>query len=207
MTYHKLISDKITTFLDNVYYNTLSKIYKKDLNELFLDKSIPIFIPEYYIFLQNYYIYNFFYYLNNDNFIMNSISLHIYHICGHIFKNVTLNYNYTPAYNINLLKDINYILFNYLLLLKLLFINKNIYAKTFLLVSISLFNMLSNINYIYRKRIKSIDEKKDLNHFYKFLIITPNKNIMEKIVHNTRFFNYSTFLIFLNFIFYIFLYN
>jgi hypothetical protein len=201
---HKLISYKINNILDNIYYNNLKKIYDIELNKIFLGNDIPVFKPEYYIFIQNYFIYTFFYYLSKKKFILYSLSLHLAHISSHIYKNLLEKYEYTPTYNINFLKDTNYILFNYLLFMKILFQNKNIFSTIFLCSSILIFSTLTNINYIYRKRLKYIEDNKELNHFYKFLIITPNKNTMEKIITNTKFFNYSTYLFFLNIILYLF---
>ena len=57
MSYHKLISIKITNILDYFYYNNLKKIYNEPLDTLMKLNKIPIFKPEYYIYMQYYFMY------------------------------------------------------------------------------------------------------------------------------------------------------
>ena len=203
MTLHIFISNKISNFLNIFYYNYLKKIYNNDLCILFSSSNIPIFKPEYFIFLQSYATYLFFHYLINHSFLLYSLSLHSIHICTHLTKNLCTIYNYTPIYNIYFIKDINYLLFSYLLYINILFKN-TFYTKFLMIICIGLTHLLSNINYIYRKRLKSIEEKTELKHIYKFLIITPDKNKIVKIINITQKFNYSTFLIITNIILYFF---
>ena len=186
---HTLISNKISTFLDKYYYNNI---------------KIPIFKLEYYIYIQSYITYLFFYYLNNNNIILYSISLHFIHICSYIFKDLSNKYSYTSVYNINFLKDINYLLFSYLLYFKIFFLDKNFYKKGFILTIISIFHLLANINYIYNKRLKSIENNNEFKHFYKFLVITPDKNKILKIINYTKRYNYSFFLIIINIMLFLF---
>lgn len=162
---------------------------------------------EYYVFIQNYLMYNFFYYLNQKKVIHYSFFLHFNHILSLTFKKIIdhREYNSDNHSNILFLKDFNYILFHYFTFLKIIFLKNSIYQTSFLLSCITLFNILNNIHYIYKKRLTSIENNKDFNHFYKFLIITPNKDTIQKIIHHTRYFNYSNYLLFINILFYFFL--
>lgn len=130
--------------------------------------------------------------------ILYSTSLHLTHISGLVYEILIEKYNYKSKNNIIFLKDTNYLLFMYLFFFKILFLNKNLYIKIFLLNSIYLFYFGYSINFIYKKRLESIENNKELNHYLKILIITPNKETIEKIVKNTRIFTYSNFLIFVN---------
>jgi hypothetical protein len=203
MTLHTFISNKISNFLNTFYYNYLKKIYNNDLCTLFKMNNLPIFKPEYFIFLQSYTTYLFFHYLINRSFLLYSISLHSIHICTHLSKKLCFQHNYTPTHNIYFIKDVNYLLFTYLLYTDIFF-KKAFYTKFLMIICIGITHLLSNINYIYRKRLKSIEEKTELKHIYKILIITPDKNKIIKIIDMTQKFNYSTFLIITNIILYFF---
>ena len=203
MTLHTFISNKISDFTNKFYYNYLKKIYNSDLCTLFSSSELPIFKPEYFIFFQSYSTYLFFHYLINRSFLLYSLSLHTTHICTHLTKNLCIKHNYTPTHNIYFIKDVNYLLFTYLLYINLFF-KKAFYTKFLMITCIGCMHLLSNINYIYRKRLKSIEEKTELKHIYKFLIITPDKNKIIKIIDMTQKFNYSTFLIITNILLFLF---
>jgi hypothetical protein len=149
-------------------------------------------------------MYNFFYYLNQKNVIYYSFFLHFNHILNLTFKKIIDHHEFNSNYNILFLKDFNYILFQYFTFLKIILLKNSIYKTGFLLSCVTLFNILNNINYIYKKRLTSIEKNKDFNHFYKFLIITPNKDTIKKIIYHTRYFNYSNYLLFMNILFYFF---
>ena len=198
MSYHKLISLKIANILDNFYYSNLKKLYNESIDNLIKINKIPIFKPEYFIYMQYYFMYLFFYYISKKNVILYSTSLHLTHIGGCIFNQLNLKYNYNSLYNVKFLKDVNYLLFMYLFFFKILFLKLNLYKKIFMLFSFASFYFLKNVNYIYKERINCIENKTELNHFLKILIISPNKNYIEKIVYTTRFFTYSNYLFFIN---------
>jgi len=61
------------------------------------------------------------------------------------------------------------------------------------------------LNEIYKKRIYSIENKKDFIDPFKILIITPNIDIMNKIIKYTNVFHFSNYLIFINIILYLFI--
>jgi hypothetical protein len=165
----------------------------KMLNKVFYLTKFPILKPDYFVFMQYYFIYLFLYHLNYKNTIRYSISLHLFHIMGLLFKNLLKKYEYTPIHNISYLKDVSYILFIYLFFIKLLLLK-----KIFLLTSFSIFYSLININIIYKERLKSIENKELFTHPLKILIITPNKNTIEKIIKKTNIFNFTNFLFFVN---------
>ena len=202
MSLHSLISSKITILLDYFYYNNLQKIYNDSLDKIFNYNKIQIIKPDYFIYSQYYLIYLFLYYITNKNTILYSVSLHLIYINNLIFKNLFLKYNYEPNKNINFLRNTNYLLFNYLLYLKILFLKITFYKISLLISLISIFYTMYNINTIYNKRLKCIENKNDFNHFLKIIIITPNKKLIEQIIYNTRFFTYSNYLIFINILIY-----
>lgn len=203
MNIHKVISEKITFFLDVFYFNNLIKIYKKTINDIFLINNYIIIKPEYFIFAQYYCIYTFLYYLNKKNIILYSISLQFININGLIFHNLIKKYNYIPKNNIFFLNDTSYLLFMYLFYLKIIFLNIKPYKKIFLLSIFSLFYLLLNINFIYKERLKCIQSKKDFVHPLKILIISPNKNFIENIIKTTNNFTYNTFFLIINFFIFI----
>jgi len=143
-------------------------------------------------------MYLFFYYISKKKLILYIISLHLTHITGNIFKQLNIKYNYNSLYNTNFLKDVNYLLFMYLFFFKILFLKLNLYKIILILFIFMLFYFLNNVNYIYKERIKCIENNTELNHFLKILIISPNKKYIEKIIHTTRFFTYSNYLFFIN---------
>lgn len=100
LSFHEIISKKITYLLDILYYNNLKKLYKDTLSNIFTYKKIPVIEPEYFIFLQYYFIYTFFYYISNKNFLLYSSSLHLTYISGLLFDNLLIKYNYNPSKNI-----------------------------------------------------------------------------------------------------------
>jgi hypothetical protein len=183
MSFHQKITEKISMFLDFIYY-----------------KNIIILKPDYFIYLQYYFTYTFFYYITNKNILLYSTSLHLIHINNLLFKNLCLKYNYKPKNNIKFIKNINYLLFMYLFLIKLIFIK-----KIYILTNILIFYIFYIINILYKKRLKCIENKKDFtyfSHFFKLLIITPNKKNIENIIYYTSFFSYSNYLIFINILLY-----
>lgn len=203
MNIHKVISEKITLFLDVFYFNNLIKIYKKTINDIFLMNNYIIIKPEYFIFAQYYCIYTFLYYLNKKNIIFYSISLQFIHINGLIFNNLIKKYNYIPKYNIFFLNNTSYLLFMYLFYLKMLFLHIKPYKKIFLLSIFSLFYLLLNVNFIYKERLKCIQFKKDFIHPLKILIISPNKIFIENIIKTTENFTYDNFFLIINFFIFI----
>jgi len=198
MTLHEIIADKISNFLDNMYYKYLKKLYNDSISNIYNYPKFHIIKPEYFIYLQYYFVYTFFNYMTFKKLILYSTSLHLTHISGLVYETLIEKYNYKSKNNIIFLKDTNYLLFMYLFFFKILFLNKNLYIKIFLLNSIYLFYFGYSINFIYKKRLESIENNKELNHYLKILIITPNKETIEKIIKNTRIFTYSNFLIFIN---------
>jgi len=200
MSIHNKITDKIISFLDNIYYKNLQKIYNDTLDKIFTYCEYPVIKPEFFIYLQYYFIYTFFYYITNKSLIFYSASLHLTHINGLIFKKLCIQNNYIPSKNSEFLKNTNYLLFMYLLFLKILFLN-----KLLLLICTILFYSIHNINIVYKERLKCIETKKEFIHPLKIVIITPNKQIIEKIIYNTRFFTYSNYLFFINIMLYMIL--
>ena len=239
--FHEIISKKITTLLDSIYYNNLKKIYNRylesiktvpeldsgrenamkesnqvthdanlplphlveNINDVFRYSKFPVIKPEYFIYIQYYFIYTFFYYISSKNLIMYSISLHLIHISGIIFDDLVIKYNYVPVNNINFLKESSYLLFMYLFFFKILFLKIILLKRLFLLYSFYTFYIVQNINYIYKERLKYIELKKDFIHPLKILIISPNKEFIENMINNTRFFTYTNYLLFINILLYI----
>ena len=226
--FHEIISKKITTLLDSIYYNNLKKIYNRylesiktvpelnqvthdanlplpveNINDVFRYSKFPVIKPEYFIYIQYYFIYTFFYYMSSKNLIMYSISLHLIHISGIIFDDLVVKYNYVPVNNINFLKESSYLLFMYLFFFKILFLKIILLKRLFLLYSFYTFYIVQNINYIYKERLKYIELKKDFIHPLKILIISPNKAFIENMINNTRFFTYTNYLLFINILLYI----
>ena len=190
MSLHYKIAEKITTFLDFIYYNNLKQLYNNFI-------EISIIKPDIFVYLQYYLTYTFLYYITNNNLLLYSSSLHLIHINGIIFNNLCIKYNYIPIKNTYFLKDVNYSLFIYLFCLKLYF-----YKKIYLLINVLLFYIIYNINKIYKKRLECINTKKEFKHFLKIIIITPNKKTIENIIYITQIFSYSNFLLFINFLLY-----
>lgn len=204
LSFHEIISKKITNLLDILYYNNLNKLYNKTLRDIFTYKKIPVIEPEYFVFLQYYFIYTFFYYISNKNLLLYSLSLHFTHISGLIFDNLLVKYEYNPSKNIFFLKNNSYFLFNYLFFFKILFFKTIFYKKIFLSSSIHLFYILYSINDIYKERLNCIELKKEFNHPFKILVITPNKKMIENIIKKTNFFSYSNYLFFINLMLWLF---
>jgi hypothetical protein len=214
MSIHNTISIKILTFLDNIYYNYLLKIYEKKnssnntiinnnikkytLNNIFNDNKLFIIKPEYFIYLQYYFIYTFLHNITTNNIILYSVSMHLIHICDLIYKNLSIKYDYICKNNTNLLINTSYSLFIYLFSLKILFLRLYIYYKIFFFINFILFYILMNINDIYYKRIQSINLNKEFYHPFKIIILSPNKEFMLNIFNKTKFFTYSNFLLFIN---------
>lgn len=203
MNIHNIISEKITNFLDNVYYKNLNKLYNQNLETIFKCCNFPIIKPDYFIFFQYYFIYTSLYYITYKKKIMYSMSIHLMHICGIIFDNLIKKYNYTSINNILFLKNTSYLLFLYLLFLKILFLRIILYKKIFMLFSFSVFYFLHNLNYIYKERLKFIELKKDFIHPLKILIISPNRPFIENIINKTKYFTYENYLLFINLLLFI----
>ena len=205
MSLHNIISNKITSFLNIFYYNNLKKIYNDSIDNIFKLYKFPVIKPEYFVFFQYYFIYKTLYYISYRKIVRFSLSLHTIHICGLIFENLIDYYKYSPQYNIYFLKDTSYLLFLYLFFLKICFLKIFILKKMIILLSLSIFYFLHNINYIYKERLKHIELNKDFVHPLKILIISPNKDFIENIIKKTNFFTYNNYLFFMNII--IFLLN
>jgi hypothetical protein len=200
MIFHKIISDKIASFFDNIYYNNLKKLYNENLGNIFIYNKFPIIKPEYFVYIQYYFIYTFFYYISNKNLFMYSISLHLTHISGLVYDNLILKYDYHPEHNIIYLKDNSYFLFMYLFYFKIIFYKIRFKKKIFILSIISIFYIIININNVYKERLECIKLKKDFKHKLNFLIISPDKIFIEKVIDYTKNFNYNNFLFFINFL-------
>lgn len=200
MWLHKYISDKITSLLDNTYYIYIKKIYNDNLNNIFVYSKFNVIKPEYFIFSQYYFIYTFFYYISKKNTLLYSASLHLIYICDLIFSNLIHKYNYIPVNNIVTLKNHSNIFLLYLLFIKLL-----ISKRIILFFMVNVFYFLHLINDIYKERLKSIEEKTEYHHPFKILIISPNKEFIEKIIYRTKYFTYSNFLLFINYAIVVFL--
>ena len=205
MYIHEIISNKITDFLDNFYYNNLKKLYNKNLSEVFLQCSFPVIKPDYFIFTQYYLIYSFLHYMSNENTIKYTISLNMIYISGIIYDKLSLKYNYKSKNNIIYLKETCNLLFMYLFFFKILFLKLILFKKIFLISTLSSFYFLININDIYRERLKSIENKEYFKHPLKIFVFSPDKKFIENIINKTRFFTYSNFILLTNVLLYIFI--
>jgi hypothetical protein len=205
MNIHNRISIKIVNILDFIYYKNLKKLYNNNLGSLFQNSKFPIINPEYFIYLKYYFIYTFFHYITKNSFMNYSLSLHLFYISDLIYDNLIIKYNYNPINNTIFLKDTCNLLFLYMFFLKIIFLHIWLYKKIILLSSIYIFYFLININDIYSKRMKSIEEKTEFKHPLKLLLITPNKNTIQKIINNTNIFTYSNFILFINLFIYMFI--
>jgi hypothetical protein len=204
MNYHLLISNNLSYFLDNIYFSNLKKLYNEDLNNIFKYCKYPVFRPEYLIYLKFYFSYLFFHYVTNKKFIFYSFSIHLSYICELIFENLIKKYDYQPNYNIDFLKNTSNVLFIYLFYLKIFFLNLQFYKKGFLLFLYSLFYFIYNIHIIYKERLGCIENKTEFRNKFKILIISPNKKFIENIVNRTKYFTYSNYLYFINFLIFVF---
>jgi hypothetical protein len=202
MITHIDIANKLITFLDNIYYKNLLKLYSinkiNSLNDIFHMSKFPIFKPDYFIFQQYYLIYSFLHHVSYKHVFRYSLSLHLFHIFGITYDNLLIKYNYKPMYNILYLKNSAYLLFIYLFFFKLLLINISLFKKILLLSTFTIFYSLVNVNEIYKERLKSIENNETFNHPFKILVITPNKNIIENIIRKTNIFTFSNFLLCIN---------
>lgn len=201
--FHQIIANKITLFLDNIYYNNLKKLYNDTLTNILKFSKFPIIKPEFFVYMQYYFIYLFLHYITNKKLFLYSTSLHLTYVSGLVFKNLSNKYEYIPINNIYFLKDTSYLLFIYLLFFKIFFLKIFFYKKIFMYFCLNSFYILLNVNFIYRERLKCIEENKEFRHNLKFLIISPEKNVIEKIIHKTQFFNYSNFLFLINILIYL----
>jgi hypothetical protein len=204
LNFHQIIANKITNFLDNIYYNNLKKLYNDTLSNTLKLSKFPVIKPELFVYMQYYFMYLFLYYVTNKRLFLYTVSLHLTYISGLIFKDLSKKYEYVPIYNIYFLKDTSYLLFMYLLFFKIFFLKIQFYNKIFMYFCLNSFYALLNINFIYKERLKCIEENKEFRHTLKFLIISPEKSFIEKVIYNTRFFNYSNFLFLINILIYIF---
>ena len=200
MSFHNIISNKITSFLNDFYYNNLKKLYNESIDNIFKMYTIHIIKPESFIFFQYYFIYKIFHYITNKKLIKFSLSLHLMHICSLTFDNLIDLYEYIPQNNIYFLKNTSYLLFIYLFFLKICFLRIFLIKKMIMLLLFSTFYFLHNINYIYKERLKHIELKKDFMNPLKILIISPNKDFISNVIKNTNLFTYNNFLFFINII-------
>lgn len=199
------IANNITFFIDYIYYNNLKKIYKSELAILFVNKTYPIVMPEFFIYLQYYFTYEFFYYLNKQNIFLYSLSLHMMYINNLIYNNLCKKYKYTSQYNVKFLINTNYAIFAYFLFLKIMFLDTLIYNKIIFNLLLSIFCLLTSINNVYEDRLLCINNKKEINHPFKILIITSSKKLIENIAYKTRFFSFENLLIFTNILLYFYI--
>jgi hypothetical protein len=86
MSIHETISTKITSFLENIYYNNLKKLYNKNLCDVFLYSTFPVIKPDYFIFSQYYLIYSFLHYISKQNVFRYTISLNMFYINSLYYK-------------------------------------------------------------------------------------------------------------------------
>ncbi len=205
MSIHKRVSERIFSFLENIYYNNLKKLYNENLENIFQYCKFPVIKPEYFVYLQYYFIYLFFHYVTYKKTIRYSISLHLTHISGNIYNEIVKKYNYTPIYNVAYLMKMNYMLFYYMLFLKISFLNSHILKKIFMIFIISIFYSGMIINETYKDRLLSIENKEEFRNNLKILIISPNKKFIENVVNKTEFFTYSNLLLFINAVVYLFI--
>jgi len=194
MNIHTIVSNKISSFFENIYLKY--KVYNKNRNNKILNLKL-----ESLIYLQYYFIYTFLYYVTNNNFILYSTSLHFIYICELIFKNLSDRYKYYYKNNVIEFFSSSYLLFLYFLFLKISFLKIYFYSKIFLLSSLSLFYLLITVNDTYKKRLESIHTNKDFYHPLKIIIFTPDKKVIQNIIEKTNFFTYSNFLLLVNFLF------
>ena len=187
------ISNNITFFVDYIYYNNLKKIYKSELATLFVNKTYPIVMPEFFI------------YLNRQNLFLYSLSLHMMYINDLIYNNLCKKYKYTSQYNVKFLISTNYAIFAYFLFLKIMFLDILIYNKIIFNLLLSMFCLLTSINNVYEDRLLCINNKKEINHPFKILIITSSKKLIENIAYKTRFFSFENLLIFTNILLYFYI--
>jgi hypothetical protein len=185
--FHQIIANKISHFLDNIYYNNLKKLYNDTLSNTLKFSKFPVIKPELFVYMQYYFIYLFLHYVTNKKLFLYSTSLHLTYISGLIFKDLSKKYEYVPIYNIYFLKETSYLLFMYLLFFKIFFLKIQFYNKILMYSLLNSFYLLLNINFIYKERLKCIEEQKEFRHNLKFLIISPEKSFIEKVIYKTRF--------------------
>lgn len=209
MNIHSIISEKITQFLDIVYYKNLQKLYpKEELNSTLIKNKFPILKPEYFIYTKYYFIYLFLYYLNEKQAFNYIIPLHLIHISDIVLHNLIKKYDYTPSKNIYFLKDTANLIFYYLFNTKLFLLKKYL-----LLTLVNIFVFSLNINHVYKKRLLSIENKTDtflnpknrISDYLKCFIVSSNKDNIQNIIYLTRHFTYSNYFLFINIMIYIFI--
>jgi len=205
---YSFISEKITQFLDIVYYKNLQKLYSaEELNSILIKNKFPILKPEYFIYAKYYFIYLFSYYLNQKTFNY-IIPLHLVHISDIVLHNLIKKYDYIPSKNIYFLKDTANLIFYYLFNTKLFLLKKYL-----LLILTNIFVFGVNINHVYKKRLLSIENKTDtflnprnrISDYLKCFIVSSNKDNIQNIIHLTRHFTYSNYFLFINIMIYIFI--
>jgi hypothetical protein len=141
--------------------------------------------------------------MTKKKFILYSLSLHFSYISELIYDNLIKKYEYESSHNIDFLKNTHSLLFIYLLHIKIFFLNLDFYKKFGLLSMYSLFYLLQNVNIIYKERLDCIEKKIEFKNKFKIFIISPNKKFIENVINKTKYFTYSNYLYFINFLIYI----
>lgn len=205
---HAYISRKIISFLFQYYYIYLIRLYDKDeyfVNEnltLHLEKKkkkyqeifdtyFILFKPTFFVYLQFYFFYLFFYNLTYSHYWNMIFSLHGFHICRLAIKDLIKRIDYNPTPFLNISKYL-YSYMIYLFCMYGMIVDICFYKKIFFTLFCMPFYILTNMRYIYKKRLKSIQNQTFTEQ--NILIFTSDKEKIKEIYNYCKYFTFSTFL-------------
>ena len=154
--FHIYITNLISTLLDQFYYRYVQIVYKDELKNILHYATCTILKLEYFIYAQYYFNYLFFYHISKKNRLLLAICLHLTYICSLLYHQLAYKYNYVSAYNILFLEKSFFVLFSYLLFLKILYASNVFYEKIYLWSTLFLFQLLAYFfNYLIIMYLKS----------------------------------------------------
>ncbi len=180
---HYNIALNIYEAFDHYYYKKIVEKNNRPLKELFFHYDKFLWKPEFFNYLIFYNIYCLSYYLSSShiNKFLSISHLNIFYIL-YLLENIqTDKYGYKPFYDKNLLQNIAFSLFQYIIFMKLKLNqnNNNNYNFYKLLYQSSIFSFQSliKINETYIKRIENIIKEKESIKSKKSSIVSDISNL------------------------------
>jgi hypothetical protein len=199
---HRYWADQCVDGLEKYYYKPLEKKRGKCIRQLLEGNNFQdpfVFKPEYFNYILFYQIYSISHHWTHHHYMPLLFHLHSFYMTYQIQNEMEKRYAYESPFDTTFIKEIAFYLYQSLLFYKVKNTPKDSLSAFTYVSLLSLFILLMNYHETHQERLKAIQEKRSSEHsLRKILITTPNKIMMQKVIHYTRHFTFSNFLFFLS---------
>ncbi len=205
---HRICANGIVNMMEKFYYKPLETKRELSIQKMLSQSNLKhtfVFKPEYFNYLLFYQIYMISHHWSHHNVIPLHLHIHSFYITYLTQTEIEERYQYQSPFDTTFIKEIALYLYQSLLFYKVKNTPKDSFSSFVYISLLSFFMLLMNYHESHQERLKDIQKRSSSHSIRKLLITTPNKIVLKKIVHYTRYFTFSNFLFFLSSLLYLIL--